>query len=572
MPAHRIKEKSKKKKRTLKNRKLSGGVGPDVMSKNGSSLKSNQSPLEYITEQLTTDRSHRIKTVKYKKILATEDSQFPANNNESRNVESRVKDYISTFAVPEILAILESSNFFKTYYLSVIGKMNKMNKETGELIPTFKTDNKIHQEFGEYQLMKKGQYYTEEPQIAMKKETFYDKPVDKLWNWWDDKYKHLRSLNEEGKTIIEFPLKYSGYDESILDIIKITFVNVLSKIINSYIKYGKKKENNYEKEQEKLGAFMTSLDNLFDGPSPTYNTLIDCLTYYFEYSFERSIDMDNFFNNKIKRRLTSYFNYPFFILPLSIPISYYKSCKSYVIPVAGCVITPSTGHYVNFGAIGNFMHDMGHLSWMTNTFINNIYKISDELSFPQKLDKMIEIIYTKYKIFYVKLEQLQLQLDKKLLQYMNYFVFCIMHENISYYILLYDFLVQKNVYRKSDENIVAIEQEKKIESHPINVIMAITFMMKQFDTIEKLKDLTEDYDIHLKSLKSSNITQPVALIEQPGIPFIINSSSPDPSILGTSAHPMYIPFSVYIEIIKILDSIFTANNLYDSEYLPLINK
>ena len=98
-------------------------------------------PLDFIRAKLTNEE-HRepiSKTIKYKKLLAENYSEFPATNEEKTKVSESLKANKRTLTVTKIFEILQASSFFKTEYLPVLDTMSKVDKETGARIPAFKT-------------------------------------------------------------------------------------------------------------------------------------------------------------------------------------------------------------------------------------------------------------------------------------------------------------------------------------------------------------------------------------------------------------------------------------------------
>ena len=408
-------------------------------------------PLDFIRAKLTNEE-HRepiSKTIKYKKLLAENYSEFPATNEEKTKVSESLKANKRTLTVTKIFEILQASSFFKTEYLPVLDTMSKVDKETGARIPTFKAENKAHPEFVEYQIKKPDQYFTQDEQIAMKKETFYEYSVDELWAWWDDKFKHFMELKTSGKTMLDFPLNYSGYGPSILEIIKITFGNALSKIINSYIKYGTTTQTKFV-EPQKLDKFLKLLDALFDptmNNMQTYRDLILVLEEYIKFwqirlnTYRKNTKFtDENLLNAVHRLFNDFMTNNYFIIPFSNPLAYYKTIKAYTIPVVYFSITNTLGHYSFLRPDDNIIHDLyAHGGWPRK---NNLLENDNTTKFK------------KSKIFFEEYEKLQIKLDKQLLEYLNYFVFSKLHEgDIYFYEICARLLSADKCAKLDDDNI-----------------------------------------------------------------------------------------------------------------------
>jgi hypothetical protein len=183
------------------------------------------------------------------------------------------------------------------------------------------------------------------------------------------------------------------------------------------------------------------------------------------------------------------------------------------------------GHYQYYNPRQNFYHDFSHYIWLSDNASNIA-------------------IFNKFRIFYKEYEILQQTLKKELLGHLNYFVFSIMHEEDPYY---------SKIYYDIYENTNIIDKILSNRTNPLYKLMLITYMFKEYDTIEKLKQILYQSSEDMFAYK---------------LYYIHNINSDDPSLLGTTAHPAYIPFSFVIEIIKILNSIFENHNLYDKAYLP----
>ena len=534
----------------LKSNKLRGGSDKDEGNKASVLQKpslqpDSEKPLDFIRSKLTNEehREPRLKTVKYKKLLATEYSYFPANNEEMARVSESIKANNRTLTVPKIFDKLIGSSFFNNHYLPVLETMAKVDKETGARILTFKTENKAHPEFAEYQLKKEDQFFTQDAQIAMKKETFYEYSVDELWAWWDDKFKYFMDMKKKDKRtkMINFPLNYTGYGPNILDIIRISFVNAISKIINSYIKYGQTNQT-VQSEITMLSGFFNLLDKLYDTKQPvkTYKDLIEILEIYLRFWQKRLKKIiisggysDESRMNAVRILINKIINNNYFIIPFATSINYYKTIKAYCIPVVYFNITNATGHYKYLTPEANFVHDLhAHNQWPIK---NNL------------LDGHI-IKFTQNKVFFDKYEKLQKEIDDKdLLEYLNYFVFSKTHEDdIYFWEICTKFLSEEKCEKMKEDNL--------FNTFPLYKLVIFVKMLSLNANVDSLKQIFFE--------KSS---LPLGANKIHIIDYVKTDSDGTTKIIGTQEHPEYIPLNIFADIIRILDSLFNQFELYNDE-------
>ena len=542
MPRTRQKLIRKTTKRRKKTRQKQLGGGPD---------NEQLTPLEFIRAKLmnTDNRVPISKTVKYKKLLATTNSEFPATNEEKSRVSESIKANKRTLTVPRIFEILDSSRFFKEEYLPVLDTMAKVDKKTGARIPTFKTENRAHPEFAEYQIKKQDQYFTQDEQLAMKKETFYEYSVDELWAWWDDKFKHFMELRESGKTMHDFPLNYSGpeHGPSILKIMKITFVNALSKIINSYIKYGTTTQSKFS-ELQKLQKFLKLLDALFDPKNnkQTYRDLLLVLEEYIKfwqlrllaYKKNKKYTDENLLNS-VRKLFNDLITNNYLIIPFSNPLAFYKTIKAYTIPVVFFNITNTLGHYSFLRPDDNIIHDLyAHNNWPRR---NNLLE-SDNIA-----------KFEKSKIFFEEYEKLQTKsVDKDrldYLDYLNYFVFSKIHEDDIYFYEMCARLL-------SPEKCAEINDENIWNMFPLYRLMFIVKMLSLNANTDGLKKIF---------VNKSSLPQDADEIHR--LNYVLTDDDGTTKVLGTQEHPQYIPLDILSEIISMLDTLFIRLHLYDNEDL-----
>jgi hypothetical protein len=518
---------------------LTGGSDEEHSPKKGSA-RSELSPIEYIEHMLTTNRAAKKKSVAYTNKITKEQATFPADNAipETPQIMSAK---IITFEVPEILYILKQSSFYDKIYLPAITEMHKLGKSN-----KFKwhATNEVHREFGKKQTEKIGQYYTEEIQIVMKKETFYDKTVEELWNWWAQNDEHLYNLLEshkktytKPKKITDFPINYRGGGESILDICKTTFINTLSKIINSYIKYGKKEittnekgdvkaENKYNKEVVELKQYIELLDSLYAPASlPTYGDLLAVLLQYFKFFSIRLSEFESVYEDLqlpyhydesiIKSYINQCVTHEAFILPVTMSINYYKTVKAYVIPVVYANIAPSMGHNLFFMPNTNFNHDIIHFLPALNGWQD---KLSDN------------------KPFFIGYEKLQDKLkdQPQLLDNLNYLLFSLLHE-LTY--LKYNSEFELGL---DDDDI----------NDPMNFMDPLKIIINSL--LDKVKTTAGGFNGLLKVVRSKKHVRSPLHDETMKIELITETTDGNLEILGTPEHIKYIPADDFIKAIELI--------------------
>lgn len=488
--------------------------------------------LKFLNAILTNEtRQINAKQIKYKGPLNNSNIIWPLNNKQ-QEVINAAKTKIVSFAVPEIYELLSKSEFFNKIWLPEISKMK-----------IYQADNKPHPEFAREQIEKKtGQYYTNEQQIAMKKETFYDKSHAELWAWWEHKNKKLTSILSEDdgpnkkKSIFNFPLNYKDTanpnDMSILDIIKTAFINILSKIINSYIKYGKKMpETTYIYENKVLTFFVNALDSLFitNKETVTYDDLYRLISYYHSWDKCRLDFKDCKPDDDYMR--SYYFaknDFPknILILPMSGGLNYYKTVKFFNIPVIILSIVGAMGHFGHFSAQDNMIHDYTHMIYYTMFSGFNIESFYKEKNFFEEYEKLQETIA-----------------DNKLKTVLNYLVFGLIHE------------ASGSLYYNTCNLNTLIDENYTISSNTSNVsiyfryVVSMTYLIAK--NIDNISDLFES--IKKIKIKPSNYTEEINVFKEYDGKLYI---------LGNDQHIEYVDVELFKKSFIILDNLMDTTNIY----------
>jgi hypothetical protein len=490
--------------------------------------------------------------------------------------------------------MINESQFYNNIYLPEINKMAK---------PT--TDNKVHREFASNQIKKLGQYYTEEKQISMKLEAFYDKPVEELWAWWEDKNKQLLefkdNLSDDDKikdkdylndysfdckkittdnAMMKFPIDTITSGESILDVIKITFINGLSRLINSYIKYGKKTkivgidnkpedyQKSYEYELNYLAYLLVSLDDLFFDSlktGRTYGKMYQSIIDYFEWFNIRNEDFEKEGKGKpvptsindVCKKFNYMSNANFFIIPASMGLNYYKTIKLYSIPVVIPSIVNTIGHDAFMNPETNFNHDFTHMIGL------KYMKLDDFLPF---------------KNFYIAYEQINnskhtdINYTKDELKYLNYILFSIMHESGSAVVYLKVFNELKNNVKYD----IFIKHNNIFSSFStpnyIYQIIILTYMFMYPDgklggnsyiDSNIFTQKIYDYAENKKTLINPDNKENFEPVIKDGDTY---------KIIGNPIHVDYVDVELFKKIFRDLYKLFTDLGYYNEEKFPKIKK
>lgn len=526
-----------------------------------------------LRELLTSsDRKVKAKKITYKNPLLGMDVNWPETNNNLNKIKTtHIPKYISTFNVNEIFTLLTADDqyFFKSIYLPEISKMK--SKSSGN--PTYFTSNQVHREFGKNQVNKPGQYFTEDVQISMKAEVFHDRTVEELWAWYINKNNKLTELMESGKSMIdamkEFPLNYkdtgNDRDIAIIDIVKPIFINCISRIINSYIKYGKKAftpekmETNYSAERELLSIFLNKLNKLYNDENPIYNDLFEVIYSYFRWYSQRHIDhvkkylMERFTIEDSMSMVNRALSNGIFILPASVGTNFYKTIKSYCIPVINASIVNAMGHYMFLNPHTNFIHDILHLITIS------------------KRNALIPL-YESIKPFFLGYEKLYPELkDDAFRNIFDYVMFGILHEDAG--IMYYEDAEFNKVFDIQKCNIFGkpLGQHLKIKDpEPIKELSIFTYLQLLVITVKIMCCCidTGEFDKHIEFLYTTGKKIPYKLAnlnreinESYSIDFVKKSGDTF-EIIGNQAHVMYVKVADFKKAIKAIDKLLTETGMY----------
>jgi hypothetical protein len=363
----------------------------------------------------------------------------------------------------------------------------------------------------------------------MKSETFYNQTVEELCTWYEAMDTELNRIMKEKEITrqeslyYEFPLNFkpNGNGMSILEIIKPTFVNCLSHIINSYIKYGKKKYNihlftkkknkydkyikeKYEKELELLDQFLENLNEIYTKDTPVYQDLAVILAIYFKIIDNRMYDSnvdDVFMLGDVEsgsKIIEGVISQGMFLIPTSLGINYFKVIKSYCIPVIFASVTNTMGHFTAFKPHMNFLHDIGHMS-----------------------SQIKSLHYVDYKDFFIEYEKLHndKSQDPAFITAMDYLLFGLLHEisGVIYYLIGGMQELYNSSYNKdniSGHEYLLLNFPGNINSESFNYLMiaiVITHVIKQliesnkFDTHIAQLEIDKTRDIAYFPLSSDKI-------------------------------------------------------------------
>lgn len=555
----RKKTKTVIKTKTRKNNILHGGANPI---------------LDVLEKLLTIDdRKLTPKQITYKNPLINKEVTWPETNNALKKIKNTyIQSYITSFNVSEVYTLLtdEKQYFFNTIYLPELSKMK--SKQTGN--PTYFTSNQPHREFGKNQTNKPGQYFTEDKQISMKAETFHDRNVEELWAWYVNKSEKLNELTSNGTPMLDamnsFPLKYkddlNARDIAIIDIVKPTFINCISRIINSYIKYGKKTfkggnstDLNYNDELKLLDTFLNNLNKLYMADEPKYAMLFNVVYSYFRWYSQRHIDhekkylMERFTIEDNESMVNRALANGIFVLPASLGTNFYKTIKSYCIPVITTSMVNAMGHYMFLTPHTNFIHDILHLITISKR-------------------KALLPLYETIKPFFLGYEKMHKELgDTDFRNIFDYILFGILHEDAG--IMYYEdaefntvFDIQKcNIFGKPLSMYL-----KQKDPKPINELSIFTYLQLLAITIKIMCCCIDNdvFDSHITKLYDNNKRIPYKLanlnreINTTHVVDFVKKDGDTYKILGNQSHVNYIKMEDFKASIKQIDELLTTTGVY----------
>lgn len=547
------------KTKTRKNNILHGGDNPI---------------LDVLKKLLTSDdRKLTAKKITYKNPLINKEVTWPETNNALKKIKNTyIQSYITSFNVLEVYTLLtdEKQYFFNNIYLPELLKMKSKQTEN----PTYFTSNQPHREFGKNQTTKPGQYFTEDKQISMKAEPFHDRTVEELWAWYVNKSEKLNELIANDMPMLDamnsFPLEYKddsiARDIAIIDIVKPTFINCISRIINSYIKYGKKTfkggtsiDSNYKKELTLLTTFLTNLNELYMTDNPKYSMLFEVVYSYFRWYSQRHIDhekkylMERFTIEDSKSMVNRALSNGIFVLPASLGTNFYKTIKSYCIPVITTSMVNAMGHYMFLRPHTNFIHDILHLITISKR-------------------KALLLFYETIKPFFLGYEKMHKELgETEFRNIFDYILFGILHEDAG--IMYYEdaefntvFDIQKcNIFGKPLSMYL-----KQKDPEPIDELPIFTYLQLLAITIKIMCCCIDNnvFDSHIKTLYDNNKTIPYKLanlnreINTIHVVDFVKQDGDTYKILGNQSHVNYIKLDTFKAAIKKIDELLTSTGVY----------
>ena len=229
------------------------------------------------------------------------------NNNFSNlsNSERDLYDKISELVdIPDVMRILDSSEFFRKEYLqqefkqSSRFKIDKIHlkkgvqlkeshekrlKDKGKTSIKFSSDNRPNEE------LQLSNFVEQKPTLRYFTMGSIQYPIqferwspEEMYNWW-------------------LKLRISSISKSewkILDAVFFLFINQISRICNSYIKYGIKNRLDNQKELELLSKYFLLLDEFYKSGGQ-YKLMIDTHFAFCEW-FEYRISYEPFFNMNVQ--------------------------------------------------------------------------------------------------------------------------------------------------------------------------------------------------------------------------------------------------------------------------------
>jgi hypothetical protein len=301
--------------------------------------------------------------------------------------------------IPWVWDLLSENNFFNNIYIpALVGMKN------------YKKKNTVHREFPNNQRKNPAFYLMNDPDdkgaqslIANKKETFYDKSPQELYDWWLSKQKYMdeNAIN----AMNDYPLNDTNTGtETILSVITPCIINCMTHIINSYIKYGDKL--NTDKEKEAIIAVFGWFSYIYD-VDITYNDL-NSFIYWFALWYDIRVpegnnvttnadnadNVSNLFEKLISSKL--------FYLPMSTGLNYNKTVNMYSIPVLYFSIVNDIGHGARIAPFSNIDHDIFHNEALFNVFIASGMASAKNTITTNNLIS----VYTLAKDFYTEIDNL----------------------------------------------------------------------------------------------------------------------------------------------------------------------
>lgn len=330
---------------------------------------------------------------------------------ETLTTERTVKDKVIT-PVPWVWDLLSENNFFNNTYVPALAGMKDYKKK-----------NTIHREFENVQKKKKDFYLMNNPEdknakslIATKKESFYDKSPQELYDWWLSKQTYMDSNSIE--TVSAYPLNdtETGTD-TIISVIIPCIINCMTHILNSYIKYGEKEGNKKDNEIKALTNVLTNLLELFKDESK-YATLYEFIISFANWYDIRVNETQQLIISNLKVLQTG----KLFYLPMSTGLNYCKTIYMYSAPILYFSIVNEIGHGTLYTPYANMRHDMLHAKDIINVF--NYIKTKENIDYLKKIYSASCAFFTK---IYNKLNDNKE--TNKDLQHLCYVLFSYLHEN-----------------------------------------------------------------------------------------------------------------------------------------------